>query len=135
MKKWTLISVGVVIFLSMSAYGIDLPAKDAKVIESAGIPVYPDVIFATGSRDVGYRFATSKPPSEVRQWYREKLSDWSLYEEYGGWILYKGKQGLKLGEVMSKLQVMIQENENLPQWHSLQKDMTTEIVIMIPKTE
>jgi len=40
-----------------------------------------------------------------------------------------------MAEVMSKLQVMIQENENLPEWFSLDKSMTREIVIMIPKTE
>ena len=135
MKKWALVLVGLLIFSSSITHGAELPAQDAKVIEAAGIPIYSGATFATGSQDVGYRFATSKSPAEVRKWYREKLSDWSLYEEYGGWILYKGQQGLGMSEVMSKLQVMIKENENLPQWHSLKKDMTTEIVIMVPKTE
>lgn len=135
MKKWILIALGIFIALNMITYGSDLPAQDAKMIEAAGVPIYPDATFATGNRDVGYRFATSKSPAEVRQWYREKLTGWSLMEEYGAWILYKGKQGARMSEIMTKNQVAIQKNDNLPQWHSLKKDMTTEIVIMIPKTE
>jgi hypothetical protein len=38
-----------------------------------------------------------------------------------------------MGEVMSKNQVSVKHNDNLPQWHSLDKNMTTEIVIMIVK--
>ncbi len=135
MKKWVFIFVGLLILLNMNAYTAELSAEDAKIIKAAGIPIYPEAIFGNGSRDLGYRFATSKPLAEVRQWYREKLSDWSLYEQYGGWILYKGEKDLGMAEVMSKLQVMIQENENLPEWFSLDKSMTREIVIMIPKTE
>jgi hypothetical protein len=135
MRKWTWVFAGLLLLSNAITFGSELPAQDAKVIEAARIPIFSEATFATGSRDVGYRFATSKSPAEVRQWYQEKLSGWSLYEEYGGWILYKGQQGLGLSEIMSKLQVMIQKNENLPQWHSLKKDMTTEIVIMIPATE
>ena len=35
--------------------------------------------------------------------------------------------------VMSENQVMVKHNDNLPGWFSLEKDMTTEIVIMIVK--
>ncbi|MFC2163790.1 hypothetical protein ACFLT2_02190 [Acidobacteriota bacterium] len=135
MRKWALIFVGLLIFSSSITHGAELPAQDAKVIEAAGIPIFPGATFAIGNLDTGYRFATAKSPAEVRQWYQKKLSDWSLLEEYGSWILYKGQRGLGMSDVMSKLQVMIQKNENLPQWHSLKTDMTTEIVIMIPKTE
>jgi len=135
MRKWALVFVGLMILLNFVMYGSDLPAKDAKIIEAAGIPIFSGATFAIGNLDTGYRFATSKPPAEVRQWYQKKLSDWSLLDKYGSWILYKGQQGLEMSDVMSKLQVMVQKNENLPQWHSLKKDMTTEIVIMIPKTE
>ncbi len=135
MKKWVFIFVGLLVLLNMNAYAAELSAEDAKIIKAAEIPIYPEATFGGGNRDIGYRFATSKPLAEVRQWYREKLSDWSLYEQYGGWILYKGEKDLGMAEVMSKLQVMIQENENLPEWFSLDKSMTREIVIMIPKTE
>lgn len=132
MKNWALIFVGILFLINMNMYSAELPAKDAEIIKAAGIPIYADATFTNGSRDAGYRFATSKPLDEVRQWYQEKLSDWSLYEQYGGWILYKGEKGLGLAGVMSKVQVMVQENENLPEWFSLDKSMTKEIVIMIP---
>lgn len=135
MRKWAVVFFGLLMLSNSIMSGTELPAQDVKVIETAGVPIFPEATFATGSRDVGYRFATSKIPAEVRQWYREELSTWSLYEEYGGWILYTGQQGLGMSELMSKVQIMIQKNENLPQWHSLKKDMTTEIVILIPKTE
>jgi len=135
MRKWALLFVGLLILSNSIMFGTELPAQDAKVIEAAGIPIFPGATFAIGNRDTAYRFATSKPPAEVRQWYQKKLSDWALLDKYGSWILYKGQQGLGMSEVMSKLQIMIQENENLPQWHSLKKDMTTEITIMVPKTE
>ncbi len=48
------------------------------------------------------------------------------------WSLYKGEKDLGMAEVMSKIQIMIQENKNLPEWFSLDKSMTREIVIMIP---
>lgn len=134
MKKWLLIFFGVLFLLNMNVYPAELPAADANIIKAAGIPIYPEATFTNGSRDAGYRFATSKPLAEVRQWYREKLSDWALYEQYGGWILYKGEKDLGMAAVMSKLHVMIQENENLPEWFSLNKNMTREIVIMVPKT-
>ena len=51
----------------------------------------------------------------------------------GGWILYDGVPGKGLAGVMGDNQVMVQRNDNLPEWHSLDKDMTTEIVIMIVK--
>lgn len=135
MRKWAVVFFGLLMLSNSIMSGTELPAQDVKVIETAGVPIFPEATFATGSRDVGYRFATSKIPAEVRQWYREELSTWSLYDEYGGWILCTGQQGLGMSELMSKVQIMIQKNENLPQWHSLKKDMTTEIVILIPKTE
>ncbi|MBN1225140.1 MAG: hypothetical protein JXB23_17960 [Candidatus Aminicenantes bacterium] len=88
LEKWALISVGLMILSNVFAYGTELPAKDAKVIEAVGIPIFPGAAFAIGNRDVGYRFATSKLPAEAGKWYLEKLPDWALFEEYGGWILY-----------------------------------------------
>jgi hypothetical protein len=35
--------------------------------------------------------------------------------------------------VISDNQVMVKRNDNLPEWHSLDKNMTTKIVIMIVK--
>jgi hypothetical protein len=109
----------------------DLPAADATRIEKAGVPLYPGAAFATGNKEVGFRFATSETPESVRQWYQEKLDDWLLFDEYGSWILYRGEPVKGLGELMSRDQVQVQANENLPEWHKLDESMTTEIVVMV----
>ena len=118
---------------TITVHAADLNQSDASLIASAGIPVYSMAIFAYGNSDVGFRFASSISPEEVRQWYREKLPEWSVLDQYGSWILYDGNPGAGLGEVMSKPQILIKENEYLPGWHSLEKNMTTEITIMVPK--
>ena len=113
------------------SYAASLSGQDAKLIENAGIPLYPEAVFAYGNSSAGFRFATSDPVDSVRAWYRNKLSSWSVFAEYGGWILYNGKPGLGMGEVMSKNQISVQANDRLPEWHALDKTMTTEIVIMV----
>jgi hypothetical protein len=106
---------------------------DADIIKAAGIPIYVAAVFAMGNKDVGFRFATADAPDKVKQWYREQLANWSLFESYGAWILYDGKAGAGMSDIMATNQVAVQQNENLPEWHSLPKDMTTEIVIMVVK--
>lgn len=105
---------------------------DRKIIESAGIQVYPEAQFVNGSQVVGYRFASSQSQAAVRVWYRQQLSDWSLYQQFGGWILYNGEPGLSMGGVMSARQVMVKKNGLLHNWFGIDKDLSTEIVIMIP---
>jgi hypothetical protein len=82
---------------------------------------------------VGYRFASSEPVDKVRTWYRKQLSSWPVYEDrYGSWIIYKGKPGADMADLlMQKTQVSVQKNDKLPEWHSLDRNMTTEIVIMV----
>jgi hypothetical protein len=109
----------------------ELPAADAALIEAAGVPLYPGAAFATGSKDVGFRFATSEAPDAVRKWYQEKLSGWSLFDKYESWILYQGEPGASMGELMTLNQVQVQTNEKLPEWHQVDESMTTEIVIMV----
>ncbi len=135
MKKGLFVCLAVLIFLCLNASAAELPQKDAEIIKAAGVSIHPDVTFVYGSRQIGYRFASSKSPEEVRQWYQDKLPEWSLYEEYGGWILYQGEKGLGMSEVIAKPQIMIKANDELPEWHSLDKSMTTEMVIMLPETE
>jgi len=105
---------------------------DRKVIESAGIQVYPQAQFVNGSQAVGYRFASTQSQAAVREWYRQRLSKWSLYQQFGGWILYDGEPGLSMGGVMSTRQVMVKKNGLLHEWYGIDKDRSTEIVIMIP---
>jgi hypothetical protein len=120
------------LFIGTIVYAADLPAADRKLIKAAGIPIYSGATFINGNQDVGFRFATNKSPDDVRTWYTVQLPAWSLYKEYGGWILYDGKSGLGMEEVMSKNQVSVQTNEQLHDWFGVDKAMSTEIVIMLP---
>lgn len=110
-----------------------LADKDEKLIKNAGIPLYSKARFVYGNSSVGYRFASSQPIERVRTWYINKLPSWPVYEdEFGSWIIYKGKPGAGMGElIMQKTQVSVQKNDKLPEWHSLDKKMTTEILIMV----
>jgi len=110
-----------------------LQDQDEQLIKSAGIPVYSKARFVYGNNSVGYRFASSEPVDNVRAWYRKQLSSWPVYEDkYGSWIIYKGKPGASMGDlIMQKTQVSIQKNDKLPEWHVLNEDMTTEIVILV----
>lgn len=121
------------IILSVNSYAQSLQPLDSKLIEVAGIPLYSKATFVYGNKDIGFRFATSLLPEEVQEWYRQKMPKWALYNKYGAWILYDGAPDKGMAEVMSVNYISIVHNENLPEWHSLDKSMTTEIVIMIVK--
>jgi len=122
-----------VLFSGSVAVSAALPAADGKIIETAGVKRYEGAVYVNGSQDVGYRFATADPVEVVRAWYREQLPAWSLYEEYGGWILYEGAPGAGLGELMVKRQVAVKKNEKMNEWFGVDKAKSTEIVIMIPR--
>lgn len=116
-----------------NVFSAELPRADAQLIETVGVQVYPGAIFINGNQDTGFRFATDKSAEDVRSWYRKQLSAWSLYEEFGGWILYDGEPGLGMGTLMSKNQVLIKQNTMLHDWFGVDKALSTELVIMIPK--
>jgi hypothetical protein len=94
-------SVLCLIALAAPVAAADLPADAAALIEGAGVPLYSGATFATGKKDVGFRFATSEPREGVRKWYQEKLAGWSLFDQYGSWILYHGEPGASMGDLMS----------------------------------
>ena len=121
------------IILSVNSYAQSLQPLDSKLIEAAGIPLYSKATYVYGNKDSGFRFATSLLPEEVQEWYRQKMPKWALYNKYGAWILYDGAPDKGMAEVMSSNSIRIVHNENLPEWHSLDKSITTEIVIMIVK--
>lgn len=122
------------LLMSVSVYGVDLPAADQNLIKEAGIPIYLEAVFVNGNQDVGFRFATSQSEEEVRAWYQKQLPAWPLYSEYGGWILYEGKPGLGLGDLMMNVkQVQVQTNLNLSEWFGVDRKKSTEIVILIPR--
>ncbi|GBE00023.1 hypothetical protein BMS3Abin07_02069 [bacterium BMS3Abin07] len=124
-----------ILFLICStySYAANLQPSDTQLIKAAGVPLFSTAMFVFGSKDLGFRFVTSTPPDDVRRWYRRQLPKWSLLDNFGSWILYNGNPGLGMGAVMSKNQINVQNNNKLPGWYALDKNMTTEIVIMIVK--
>jgi hypothetical protein len=36
---------------------------------------------------ISMRFATPDNVKTLREWYRKKLPEWAVYDEYGAWIL------------------------------------------------
>ena len=130
--KSVLLALSLLLAVS-TANAKDLPAADAAAIKAAGIPIYEQAIFLDGSREAGYRFATNQPPAAVKQWYRAKLSDWVLFDQYGAWVLHRERKGAPLPEIIGKKQVSVATNEDMVGMYKIKKDMTTEIVIVAPK--
>lgn len=124
------------VIFSINTYAADLqqlqPA-DSKLIEATGIPLYVKATFTNGAKASGFRFATRLPPEKVQAWYRQQLPNWELYDKYGGWILYDGAPARGMADVLPRNWVSVKFNEFLPEWFSVDKDMTTEIVIMVAK--
>jgi hypothetical protein len=121
------------LIVATNVFSAELPKGDEQLIETAGVQIYPGAIFVNGNKDVGFRFATDKTPEDVRGWYRKQLSAWSLYEEFGGWILYGGKPEVGMGELISKKQVSVKQNTMMHDWFGIDSALSTELVIMIPE--
>jgi hypothetical protein len=118
-------------------YAVDaneLSAQGSKVLKQSGIPVYPAATYVNGTTGdiTSFRFASADNVKKIRAWYREKLPEWALSDEYGSWVLYNGKPGGGPVEYMTKSQVLIGENNNLQQWFGLPASMTTEVIITLP---
>ena len=136
MKIWRSVLLTTLVLWSIAGWsGNDIPAAAQKVIDAAGFPIYPDASYCTGDPSMGMRLASSDSVEKVREWYRAQFPDWSVYEEYGGWILHPGPADAPMPVVMSGYQVSISENAALPEWHGLSADMTTEILIALVNYE
>ena len=133
MKKLfvSLISIMLLTGVAMASEG--LSSQDEAAIKAAGLSVYPGAVILPGLGAMGFRFATSDDVTKVRSWYSEKTSGWAVFDDGSMWILYNGKPGLNPIEVMSKSQVLIDSDENLPLIHGLDKNMKTEIVLILAK--
>lgn len=96
MKKYTrrntLISIMSALPFLLFSLGLcaetTLPEKDRKILEQAGVPLYPGIQFTNGALGgvVGVRFASSDDVEKVRKWYIDKLPDWAVNDQYGSWI-------------------------------------------------
>lgn len=138
MKKLMKLTLASCLLLGLSA-GValaeDLSARNARILEKAGIPFYQDMKFlngALGDAVMGARFGSSAAVEDVQAFYRSKFKSWSLYDKYGAWILYNGKPGNGPAAYMGKQQISVVENKNLPTWFGLPQNMTTEIIIVVP---
>ena len=134
MKKLITIVACFLLFISGIAIAAELTDSEAKLLKESGIPLYKDSQFINGKLGdgvVGARFATSAAVDDVRMFYREAFPGWALQDKYG-WTLYDGKSSNSPADIFGKKSVSVQENKNLPEWFGLPKDMTTEIMIVIP---
>lgn len=133
-KKIMVLMLSIMLISVMSAFGrIEMPPEVKETMGKAGFPLYPGAVFCLGDASTGMRFATKDNPETVRQWYINKLPEWSKNTKYGNWILYEGPSGVGMSEVMRYNLVDIHENQELPSWHSLPENMTTEILITLPR--
>ena len=127
---------GLVLILAVGiALAADLTAKDVKILEEAGIPLFKGAEFINGGLGdelVGARFASSAPVEDVRAFYQDKFTKWALNAEYGAWILYDGEPGGGPAAYMGKQQISVVTNKNLPEWFGIAKNKTTEIIIVVP---
>lgn len=121
------------IICASNSYAANLQPADAQLIKAAGVPLFSQAIFIAGTKDVGYRFATSTPSNDVRRWYQQQLPKWSLMHKFGIWFLYNGGLGADMRLIMSKNQVSVEKNDKLPEFYNVDKNLTTEIVIKLVK--
>lgn len=121
-------------FLGGVTVAAELSDAHAMLLKESGIPLYKGAQFIDGGLGddvVGARFATSAAVDDVRTFYREAFPGWALQSEYG-WTLYDGKPSKSPAAFIGKKSVTVQENKNLPEWFGLPRDMTTEIMIVVP---
>ena len=134
MKKLITIILGGMFFLGGVVVAAELSDSHAKLLKESGITLYKDSQFINGGLGdavVGARFATSAAIDDVRKFYREAFPGWALQDKYG-WTLYDGKPSNSPAAFMGKKSITVQENKNLPEWFNLPKNMTTEIMIVVP---
>lgn len=131
----TLFVLTAIALSTVAAWAQGLSPKDAAVLKGAGIPVYQGAKYINGQLGgiSGVRFVSSADLEEVRAFYRSALPGWALNSQYGTWILYNGKPGGGPATYMNKQQVMVVKNMKLSSMFGLDKEMTTEIMIVVPQ--
>jgi len=118
--------------LTSPAVSAPVPAGVQASMDKGGFKVYPGAVFCTGNEQIGIRLATADDPKKVQDWYAKQYTGWSIMSDFGVWFLYDGPQGKGLGDIMATKNIAVQVNKELPGWHSLPKNMTTEIVLAFP---
>ena len=136
-KMFVFIVLSLILISFNASANNPLSSKDKDILDKAGVPIYPELRYMNGITGdmISMRFATSDNVKTLREWYRKKLPKWALYDEYGIWILYDGKPGGGPANYMTKTNISIAENTNIPQWFSMPANMTTEVTITLPGTK
>ena len=113
----------------------EISKEDASVLQSAGIPVYPNAVYYGGAQSSVFmtaKFMTSDSIDKVLKWYAKKLPGWSQAESMGSRAVYKGKPVSKWMELFGRTNVVIGKDENAHQWYDeLSPNMTTRIVVTV----
>jgi hypothetical protein len=136
MKTKIIASILLTIFI-MSAtlvFGSDsMPENTKAAFDKVGVAVYPSAVYCTGDPAIGVRLATSDSPEKVRAWYMEKLPNWTVFDKFGIWALVDKSSVETMVDVMQSNNLVVTENLELPAWHKLPANVTTEIVVALPR--
>lgn len=130
-KTALLIALGVLVAAG-PAIGGDLPADVKAGFDKAGMKIYPGAVYCTGQLEWGIRFATSDSPEKVQKWYQAQYPQWSVQDKFGLWTFYDGPPDQGPGFIMGVRNLFVKHNAELPGWHGLSADMTTEITMAAP---
>ncbi len=117
---------------AVPAFGGDLPADVEAGFAKAGMKIYPGAVYCTGQLEYGVRFATSDSPEKVMKWYREQYPQWSVQDKFGLWTFYDGPPDQGPGFIMGVRNLFVKFTAELPSWHGLAANMTTEITLAAP---
>ena len=135
MRIWRGVALSLLLFMSSSAWsGNDIPVEAQKILDAANFPIYPGAVYCIGDAQSGIRLATDDDLETVKQWYRDKLPDWSLMTDWGLWVLHDGGPIKSGADLMSDslTSISIGEQPMIPGWYGLDEDMTTEILLKVP---
>jgi len=126
--------LAIFIMFATPVLGADsMPANTKAAFDKVGVAVYPSAVYCTGDPVIGVRLATSDSPEKVRTWYKEKLSSWTIFDKFGIWALVDRPGVDTMVDLMKSNNLVVTENLDLPAWHKLPANMTTEIVVALPR--
>lgn len=111
-----------------------VPDDVSAALEQAGVAVYPGAEYCIGNPQIGIRFASSDDPETVKAWYVEHVPAWNVKDVFGMWILIDAPADAKISgsDLMTRNNIVVDVNPELPGWHGLAGDMTTQIVVSLP---
>jgi hypothetical protein len=131
-KKTVLMILLGIMVAAAPSFGGDIPGDVKAGFDKAGLKIYPGAVYCTGQLEWGVRFATSDSPEKVMQWYQEQYPQWSVQDKYDLWTFYDGPPDQGPGFIMGVRNLFVKFTAEVPGWHGLAADMTTEITMAAP---